>query len=457
MQNQNPQQQNVHTRRTFIKRAATAAAIMATPGLFKTPVYGQSQAPSANVKGANDKITIGFIGLGPQGSFHLHNFVRNASKWNIAIGGLCDLWSKRLEAAKTVAGGNVPTYKDYQKLLEQKDIDAVLIATPNHWHAQMVIDSIHAGKHVYCEKPLTRYLDEAFRVYDTVKKSDRVFQLGVQACSDAKWHKVAELVKQEMMGPLVLGQASYMRNNPKGEWNYSIDPDFKPGCIDWNKWLGPNIHDRVGFSPEIYFRWRKYYPFCSGILGDLFPHRLSPLMLASANPEFPIRVSAIGVKKILTDKNTPGAPIRDVPENVTVIAEFPSGYTIMVAGSTVNEYGLRDVIRGHWATAVLGGMTVDYRPERPFTDEFDPERFTRLLPVESIPVHEEDWLKVIRGQKKQTNAHIELAIRVQTVISLAEMSDRLGITCHFDPKTRTITDGSGRKLEPISYGRIEPS
>lgn len=441
------------TRRRFLKQAALAT--MATPVIIQNAIYGQS-APSANVTGANEKIVLGFIGVGPQGMYHLRNFVRNASKWNVAVGAVCDLWIKRREEAKAAAGGNVQVYEDYRKLLEQKDIDAVVISTPTHQHAQPAIDTVKAGKHIYLEKPMTRYLDEAWALYEAVKQAKVVFQLGAQGCSDAKWHKVAELVRNKMMGPLILSQSSYMRNNPKGEWNYNIDPDFKQDGIDWEKWLGPKVVDRVGFSPEHFFRWRKYYQYCTGILGDLLPHRLHPLMLATANPEFPIRVSAIGVKKIFTDKNTPGAGNRDVPENLTVIAEFPSGLTMILAGSTVNEYGLEDVVRGHCGTALIGGMSVQYKPERPFTDEFDPERFDRLTPVESVEVHEENWIECIRTGKTP-NANIELAIRAQTVISLAEMADRLGITCIYNPETKVITDGTGRKLQPITYGTIHPS
>lgn len=439
--------QQGESRRSFLKK--TTAAAIAAPVLFG------GVAPSLNAQGANDKVVVGFIGVGPQGTFHLRNFLKNGSKWNTAVGAVCDLWVKRREQAKEIAGGNVPAYEDYRKLLEQKDIDAVVVSTPTHQHAQVAIDAIEAGKHLYLEKPMTRYLDEARRLYEVVKKSGKVFQLGAQGCSDAKWHKVAQLVREGKLGTLVLGQSSYMRNNPKGEWNYDIDPDFKPDGINWDKWLG-KVVDRVGFSPEHFFRWRKYYQYCTGILGDLLPHRIHPLMLATANPEFPLRVSAIGVKKVFTDKNSPGAGVRDVPENLTVVAEFPSGLTLILAGSTVNEYGLQDVLRGHVATVLVGGMTVQYRPERPFTDEYDPEQYDRLLPVESVEVHEQNWIECIRSGK-EPNANIDLALKAQTVISLAEASDRLGITCHYDPQTHTITDGTGRKVEPLTYGSIHPS
>jgi predicted dehydrogenase len=445
------------TRRDFLKQTATAAAAAAAANLFKTPVYGQSQAPAGGrVIGANDRIVVGFIGVGPQGTLHVTKMKDNAEKNNVALAAVSDLWAKRRESAKAIIGGDVKLYDDYRKLLEQQDIDAVICATHDHWHARVTLDTLKAGKHVYTEKPMTRYLGEAFEVWDTVKRTGKVFQVGSQGCSDAKWLKAAELVKAGKLGPLVLGQGSYMRNNPKGEWNYNIDPDLKADSVDWNTWLGPNIKTRVDFNADHFFRWRKYYPYCAGLLGDLFPHRLHPLMLATGNPEFPLRVAAIGTKKINTDKNTPGTQPRDVPECISLIAEFPSGLTVMVISSSVNEKGLDDVIRGHRATLLIGGNRLDLRPERPFTEELDPETYENLLPVEDVGVHETDWLECIRANKLP-HANIELAVRVQAMVSLGEMSDRLGIMCHFDEKTRSISDGGGKQLEPITYGTLKPS
>ena len=107
------------------------------------------------------------------------------------------------------------------------------------------------------------------------------------------------MIKAGKIGPLTLGQGSYMRNNPKGEWNYAIDPDAKADNLNWKQWLGPVKHaDTKDFNADHYFRWRKYYPYCAGLLGDLFPHRLHPLMLATGNPEFPLRVVSIGNSKL---------------------------------------------------------------------------------------------------------------------------------------------------------------
>lgn len=445
------------TRRDFIKTATTAAAAaVATTNLFKTPVYGQNQAPSSGrVIGANDRIVVGFIGVGGQGMAHVRSMKNNAADNNVQLVATCDVSNHRVEDCKKTIGDGCEGYSDYRKLLERKDIDAVCVATVDHWHTACSVDAMESGKHVYVEKPMCRYLGEAFRIYDTVKKTGKRLQVGSQGCSDAKWHKAAELIKAGKIGPLVLGQGSYMRNSPKGEWNYPIQQWCTAEDTNWNAWLGP-VHKKVPFSADHYFRWRKYYPYCAGLLGDLFPHRLHPLMLATGNPEFPIRVSAIGTNKIGTDKNTPGTPTRDVRESVQMLAEFPSGLTLIVASATVNEQGLRDSIQGHKASLYMAGNRVQLQPERPFTEEVDPQTFEGIQPGEDIKWHEKNWFECIRNGK-EPNAGIDLAVRVQTVISLAEISDRLNVTCLFDEKTRKVTTGDGKEITLPTYGWTELS
>jgi len=118
------------------------------------------------------------------------------------------------------------------------------------------MDALEAGKHVYCEKPMTRYLDEAFKVYDTVKRTGRIFQVGSQGCSAQGWHKCGELIKAGKIGTLVWGQGYYCRNSKEGEWNYDIELESTPENIDWERWLG-RVKTRVPFSAEHYHRWRK--------------------------------------------------------------------------------------------------------------------------------------------------------------------------------------------------------
>ena len=446
------------TRRDFIKKTATAAAAVATTSLFKTPVYGQTKAPSTGrVIGANDRVLVGFIGVGGQGMAHVRSMKEHAAENNIAQVAVCDVWQKRIEGAKSTIGGDCQGFDDYRKLLERKDIDAVCIATVDHWHTRCSVDAMNAGKHVYVEKPMTRYIGEAFEIYDAVKKTGKVLQVGSQGCSDAKWHKAAELIKAGKIGPIVMIQGSYMRNDPQGEWNYTIDPDLKSDNCNWDRWLGTQIKKRQSFDPDHYFRWRKYYPYCAGLLGDLFPHKLHPYMLATGNPQFPVRVSAVGSRKVETDKKSDGAKktkyLRDVPEIIQLIAEFPDGALMHITSSTVNEQGTQEMIRGHKGSLNMAGNRIDLKPERPFTEEIDPLTIDGIKPGESISEHEKNWFECIRANK-EPNANIDLAVRVQTVISLAEMSDRLGIMCFFDAKSRKITTGDGKEVKPITYGTL---
>jgi hypothetical protein len=184
------------------------------------------------------------------------------------------------------------------------------------------------------------------------------------------------------------------------------------------------------------------------------PHRLHPLMLASGNPEFPVRVNCIGTHNVHTDTTSPETPEREVPEHVQFLAEFPSGYLITVTVSTVNARSPGFVLYTHKASLEVGtsGEVVKLLPEREFAEEVDPETFSGMVP-EDIRVHEKDWFDSIRANKGP-NANIDLAIRVQTVISMAEMSDRLKMTCLFDEKTRKITDGNGKQIAPITYGTL---
>lgn len=464
------------SRREFIKKSALgAAAVMAgcSPKVAEEVAETPAAKPAAPVVrpvlGANEQLVIGFIGVGGQGfNSHLLNVInrnddgetRHEYPLNAVGAAACDLFSKRrdraheaLEGARVAAGreAKVEVYEDYRALLDRQDIDAIFIGTVDHWHTQIAIDAMDAGKHVYCEKPMTRYLGEGFQIYDTVKRTGQKFQIGSQFCTEGKWHKAAELIQAGKIGPLVLAQDSYMRNSPDGEWNYyELEPELEPGkTIDWSTWLGP-VSDRP-FNPQHYHRWRKYYPYCAGILGDLLAHRIHPLLIATGEPQFPKRVVCIGNKKI-SDANN-GPEDRDVNDNTQLLAEFPSGLCMMITGSSVNEQGLGQVIRGHEATLYFGGNTVELRPERPFADLVDQELHENIEPSVSIPAHIDNFFTAIRDDK-QPNGNIDVAIRCQTIISMAEMSDRLGEMLFFDEATRTLSTGSGRKIDAITYGTL---
>jgi predicted dehydrogenase len=446
------------TRREFIKKSTMAAAAVASTNIFKTAVYGQDQAPSpGNVVGANNRLQVAYIGTGGQGMAHVNIQKQNAAANNIVQVAACDLSETRQQNAKNVIGPNCALYKDYEKLLERKDIDAVTIATVDHWHSRTAIAALEAGKHVYVEKPMTRYLDEAFAVHDAVKKTGKILQVGSQGCSAAGWHKAAELIQGGKIGTPVWAQGYYCRNNPKGEWNYPIQPWCVPADLDWDKWQAP-VHDHKEFSADSYFRWRKYYPYCAGLLGDLVPHRLLPLMVATGNPEFPSRVTCLGSKNVHTDKNTPGTPERDCPEHVELLAEFPSGLILTIVASSVAARSPGFVIYGHEASLEIGssGERIQLIPEKEFSEDIDLQTFDGLTPAEDIGEHEKNWFESIRANK-QPNAGIDLAIRAQTVICLAEMSNRENMMCLFDEATRKVKTMDGKEVATITYGTLTPS
>jgi predicted dehydrogenase len=426
--------------------AAGAGPSVPTSGAMDmTPFTAGKRQPSTilnpgRVIGANDRIRIAVIGVGGQGfGAHLKGLRGKEKENNIEVIGASDVYIPRLERAKAEMlkgldpAPTVFAEKDFRRLLDNKDIDAVVVATPEHWHAPVSLMAMDAGKHVYCEKPMTRHLDEAFALIDTVKRTGKVFQLGIQFTSDPKMHAVGEFIRSGKIGPLVAGQSSYCRNaGKKGEWNYGIDAGAGPDNLDWDMWLGsapkrPWNDD----SKERFFRYRKYWDYSAGILGDLMPHRMGPFLIASGNPEFPTRVTSIGSRNVSKD--------REVDDNVQVMAEFPSGWSMLFTGSTVNEQGLPDLFRGHKASVYFGGEGAVAKPERPYAEEMEETVITKGG-GHDIPLHHKNWIDAIRTGSK-LNCPVELGAKVQTILALAEMSSRANRMMLFDEKTRTVKAG----------------
>ncbi len=456
---------NSNSRRDFIKKSAigTAAVVAGVQGATKA--HSKAFA-SGSVLGANDAIVCGFIGVGGQGyNSHLLNVLNpmenGRPRHNVQLNGIgaaaCDLFSKRrdraynaLDSARQAAGRDVAVevHEDYQAILDNPDIDAVFIGTVDHWHTKIAVDALDAGKHVYCEKPMTRYFAEGFEIYDKVMETGHKFQIGSQYCTQGKWHAAAELIRAGRIGPLVLAQDSYHRNTPIGEWNYyGLESELEPGkTIDWEKWLGP-VTSRE-FNPQHYHRWRKYYPYCAGILGDLLAHRIHPLLIATGAPEFPKRVCSVGNKKI-GDANL-GPEDRDVTDNCQLLTEFPSGLCMVITGSSVNEQGLGQVIRGNEGTLYFSGESIELRPERPFADLVDGEQMDNLQPGVSVQHHIGDFFTAIR-EDGETNGNIDVAIRAQTIISMAELSERMGEMIYYKEDDRSLHTGSGMMIEPMTY------
>jgi predicted dehydrogenase len=431
------------SRRDFLKTTAgtTAGAVAATVLTSgKAGAAPMTAKSAARVIGANDRVNFAVIGTKGMGGGHLRNLVMDTEN-NVAVTAVCDVWTKaRAMAQRASQLPDEAIFSDYRKMLERvKDIDAVVVATPDHWHAQQSITALQLGKHVYVEKPMTRTLDEAFKMYDAAKRANRWVQVGSQGCSDPKWLRAREVVQAGTLGKVLWAQGSYCRNNPRGEWNYEIDPEGTEQNIDWATWLGPA--PKRPFSAERYFRWRKYWDYGNGIIGDLWPHRLHPLMLAMNIMEFPKSASCIGGDLVNTDKGPDGTVYgekREVADTTLMMVEFPSGAMIFLAGATSNERGVEDLIRGNQANLAAGGNRLLLQPERPFVDEIEASDQTPPDAGESHPKHMRNFIYAMRNNVPP-NCDIELGVRVQTVVSMAEQAYRQKKTITFDEPKRRVT------------------
>jgi predicted dehydrogenase len=411
---------------------------------------GQVAKPTA--RGFSDQLRIAIVGLSgscnPGLHAHLRHVWQNARENNVHLVAICDVFEPSREYGRQLA--SLPkdaVFGDHRQMLSEADFDAIIVSTHEPLRAQICLDAMDAGKHVYCELPITRYLGEAFQVYDKAKSTGIVYQAGALSCSSAGAHKSAELVRSGKVGELVWGHAYYCRNNPKGEWNYLCSPEMTEKNIDWATWLGP-VKQRNAFSAEHFNRWQKYYAYSTG-LGAMMSNRLFAMLLATGNPEYPLRVNCVSTRNVQSDR--PNAPEREVPEQLHLQVEFPSGLLLHLTCSTVSARSRGCTLYGHQASLNLGvsGESVELVPEEAFADRIEAETYTGLQ-ADDLQVHHRNWFECIRSGRR-ANADIELALRVQTIVSLAEMSDRLKITCHFDADKRRITDGNGREMPPLSY------
>ncbi len=430
------------SRRDFMK-TTVGTTTMAVAGTFMTPAILQA-APAINprILGANDRIHLGFIGVNTMGGRHLRNVVgEDMAGDNVEAVAVCDVWEtarRKAQLSARLSDGQV--YSDYRRLLDQKDVDAVVVATPDHWHGAIGVDTLRASKHLYIEKPMTRRLDEAFAIQDAAKRAQRHVQVGSHGCSDPKILQARDIISSGVLGRLLWAQGSYCRNNPKGEWNYALLPEATEQTVDWKAWLGPA--PKRTWSAERFFRWRKYWDYGTGIIGDLWPHRLYPLMLAMDLKEFPRSVSCLGGDLCDTDAGPgpdgkPYGERRDVADTTMMMVDFPSGVMIFLAGATSNERGIEDVIRAQRGNLTMGGNRLEVTPERFYVDELEAGDRTPPDAGESHVKHMRNFLQSIRSNTPP-NCNEDLGVRVQAVVSMAEAAYRNNTLVRFDEKNRKL-------------------
>jgi len=429
--------------------AAAAAATSATAQVTTKPTV--TARTSTRTLGANNRIQLGIIGAGGMGGSHLRYLMRraNTGEKDCAVMAVCDVYEPRRERARQIAG-LLPkdSYNDYRELLARDDLDAVFIATPDHWHAQMSIDAMTAGLDVYLQKPMALTWREGRDIAAVAAQHRRVLQVGSQHASDIRHLEARTLIENGDIGTPVWAQGSSCRNSLYGEWNYGIDEDASPENLDWQRWLGSA--ERRAFSKERYFRWRKYWDYSGGIATDLFYHTLAPLM-ADLLPGFPTRVMTAGGIYVHKD--------REVPDTTSTLVEFPH-LLINLAGSMANQRGgqyHRTVIHGHKGSIVFDAEAIRLYAEPVYSPHDTETTRVRILPTPVVDLHALHITNFFESMRARTEPHLgaQLGYQVMTAIHLSVESYRTGRMMHFDPAKQEIVDqaparpsfeGSGENL-----------
>ena len=219
---------------------------------------------------SNDRINVATIGMGIMGNNDTETTLKVPGVHLVAV---CDLYKGRLERAKEVYGNDLFVTNDYRKILERKDIDAVIIATDDHWHARITKDALKYGKHVYCEKPMVHYISEGHGVLEAQKESKKVLQVGSQRVSSIVYAKAHELYRSGEIGKLNMVNAIYDRQDALGAWEYTMPTDGSPETVDWDRYIAGM--QKIPYDAKKFFWWRNYREFGTGVAGDLFVHLLS--------------------------------------------------------------------------------------------------------------------------------------------------------------------------------------
>lgn len=354
--------QSMH-RREFLERTAVAGGLAAT----------LSAASWARVVGANKDIGLGVIGCGPRGQQLARALRVRGQETGVTIRRVCDLYRPRLSAAAELAGlPPAGATMEYREVLDDPDIDAVLIATPDHWHAKLSIEALEAGKAVLVETPLSHTIEEARAVRDAVGRTGGVFAVAAQKCSNDGYWKLREAIAQDRIGKVTWSQAAFCLNSRipvlarPDEGPVSPRPD-SPDYLWWDRWVGHEwgLAPRAEISPDRFFRYQKFYDYSGGLASEWLFGTLAPLLLAIKGPdgEQPRRVVCGGGLYNLFDT-------REVPDQLMAVIDYSSEHTIVLAASATNETGLEAMVRGRHGSATLRDEDVLFEEERAFYPEF---------------------------------------------------------------------------------------
>ena len=278
---------STYSRRKFLGiSAAAAGASLAPKSILLT---SEPLLASARPAPASDRLRFGMIGIGMQGSGLL---TESITLPGVECAAACDLYDGRHTLAKEIVRPDLPVTRRYQELLADKNIDCIVAAVPDHWHKQVVVDAVSAGKDIYCEKPMSHSAADGVAMVEAAKRTGRIVQIGSQRVSSLVCKKAKEMVAQGMLGDLMMVEGWLGRNDPTGAWEYPPPTDLSPQTLDWDTWQG-NVPKRP-FDPYIFARWRCWKEYGTGVAGDLLVHLVSGMMFILNMNDAPQQAMSLG-------------------------------------------------------------------------------------------------------------------------------------------------------------------
>lgn len=356
----------------------------------------------------NDTIQIALIGAGGMGQ---GDAGYATSSPGVKLVAACDLYDSRLQRCKEKWGASIFTTRDYREILNRKDIDAVIVATPDHWHSRITIDALNAGKDVYCEKPMVQKIGQGKDVIEAQQKSGRILQIGSQYASSLVYQKAHDLLQAGAIGQMNMVEAWLDRNTALGAWQYSIPPDANGQTVDWDRYIA-NL-PKHPFDLKRFFRWRNYSDYGTGVAGDLFVHLLTGLHF-STGVLGPSRIYATGGIRFWNDG-------RDAPDVMLALMDYP-GFTLNLRvnlknAGTTEDFGFRFVGTEGTLTTSFTGVTLAKHP-REAEPGYTIETFSKAEQARFLAAYHKDYPEqrdnadAIRPDKVErfnfpNNAHLE--------------------------------------------------
>jgi predicted dehydrogenase len=338
-------------RRQFMKRSLVGAA--AAPLIART--VGAGPQSGTRQVSPNDRIQIGMIGVGAR-AHQLMGALK--AQPGVAIVGICDAYTGRVARAIERTEGQAKDYGSWRDLLADASIDAVIVATPDHWHKEHTLAALDAGKDVYVEKPMTLTIDEGPEFIAAADGTDRILQVGSNGMSSKLQQTAREIVRSGKLGRITLIRASYDRNTDSGAWLYPIPPDASEETVDWEAFLGPA--PRRPFSLERFFRWRCFWDYSGGIATDLFVHLMTTIHYVM-DADMADMVMASG-------QNFLHQETHEVPDTLNAILTYPKeGFAVSLSGTFNNSEATRSgfTIMGTEGALVFHGNELVFKPENP--------------------------------------------------------------------------------------------